>query len=76
MYWTDLILWDAVEAHRGDGHEHDSDGQQTEEFTGNRVTRVLQSEPQTLPDVSITHFLEMQHVSEENTRTVRWQYYC
>lgn len=60
---THLILWHAVDTHGGDGCEHHSDGEQTEELAGDGVSRVLQRQPQTLPDVPITHFLEVLHVS-------------
>lgn len=60
---TNLILWDAVDAHGGDGCEHHSDGDQAEELAGDGVPRVLQRQPQTLPDVPVTHFLEALHVS-------------
>lgn len=60
----DLILWDAVDTHAGDGREHHSDGEQAEELAGDGVSRVLQRQPQTLPDVPVAHLLEMLHVSE------------
>lgn len=60
--FVDLILWDAVDAHGGDGCEHHSDGKQTEELAGDGVSWVLQSQPQALPDVPVTHFLEMLHI--------------
>lgn len=62
---TNLILRHAVNAHGGDGREHHSDGEQTEELAGDGVSWVLQRQPQTLPDVPITHLLEMLHVSED-----------
>lgn len=61
---TDLILWDAVDAHGGNGCKHDSDRDQTKKLARNRVSRVLQRQPQTLPNVPITHLLEVLHVSE------------
>ncbi len=60
---TNLILWDAVDTHGGDGCEHHPDREQTEELAGDGVSWVLQCQPQTLPDVPITHLLEMLHVS-------------
>lgn len=60
---TNLILWDAVNAHGGDRCEHYSDGDQAEELAGDGVARVLQRQPQTLPDVPVTHLLEILHVS-------------
>lgn len=60
---TDLVLRHAVDTHGGDGGEHHSDGHQTEELAGDGVSRVLQRQPQTLPDVPITHLLEVLHVS-------------
>lgn len=60
---THLILRDAVDAHGGDGREHHPDGDQTEELAGDGVPWILQRQPQTLPDVPVTHPLEMLHVS-------------
>lgn len=60
---TDLVLWHAVDTHGGDGGEHHTDGDQAEELAGDGVSRVLQRQPQTLPDVPITHLLEVLHVS-------------
>lgn len=60
---TDLIFWDAVDAHGSDGCEHHSDGEQTEELAGDGVSRILQRQPQTLPDVPTAHVLEMLYVS-------------
>ncbi|KAG7236584.1 hypothetical protein INR49_000769 [Caranx melampygus] len=39
---THLIFRDAVDAHCGDGCEHNPDGEQAEEFAGDGVPRVLQ----------------------------------
>lgn len=60
---THLVFRDAADAHGGDGGEHHPDGDQAEELTGKGVTRILQSQPQTLPHVTVTHFLEVEHVS-------------
>ncbi|KAG7236871.1 hypothetical protein INR49_000175 [Caranx melampygus] len=40
---THLIFRDAVDAHCGDGCEHNPDGEQAEEFAGDGVPRVLQT---------------------------------
>lgn len=61
---TDLVLWDAVDAHGGDGGKHHADGEQTEELTGDGVARVLQGQPQTLPHTATAHLLKQLHVSD------------
>lgn len=61
---TDLVLWDAVDAHDGDGGEHHADGEQAEELTGDGVARVLQGQPQTLPYTPTAHLLKQLHVSD------------
>lgn len=58
-----LILRDAVDAHGGDGCEHHADGEQAEELAGDGVARVLQRQPQALPDAPVADFLEVLHVS-------------
>lgn len=60
---TDLVLWDAVDTHGGDGGEHHADGEQAEELTGDGVARVLQGQPQTLPHTPTAHLLKQLHVS-------------
>lgn len=61
---TDLVLWDTVDAHGGNGGEHHTDGEQAEELTGDGVARVLQGQPQTLPYPTTAHFLKQLYVSD------------
>lgn len=66
VFWTHLVFRNAVDAHGGNGSEHYTDGDQTEHLAGDGVSRILQCQPQTLPDVSVTHFLEVLHVPAGN----------
>lgn len=63
MFLAHLILRDAVYAHGGDGCEHHSDGEQTEQLARDGVTGVFKRQPQALSDVAISYLLEMLHVS-------------